>query len=91
MSLILTFSGPGFTTAKYDDAIKQLQDAGAGAPKGRKYHVAYGDPENLHITDVWDDMEGFQAFGVTLMPIMQSLNVNPGAPQVLEVHNVIIG
>jgi hypothetical protein len=91
MSIILTFSHAGFTNALYDDAIKQLEAAGAAAPKGRTLHVAYGDPENLSVTDVWDNMEDFQTFGETLMPILQSLNIAPGQPEVLEVHNTIIG
>ena len=91
MSIILTFTGAGFTTAKYNEAIKKLEAAGAGAPKGRQYHVCYGDPENLHITDVWDDMEGFHAFGETLLPILQSMGVDNGMPDVQEVYNVIVG
>jgi hypothetical protein len=91
MSFVLTFAQPGFTAAKYDEAIKQLEAAGAGAPKGRSFHVSYGDPENLHITDTWDSMEDFQAFGETLLPILQSLDVDSGQPNPVEVHNIIIG
>ncbi len=91
MSLVLTFKPAGFTTAKYADALKQLEAAGAGAPKGRSYHVCYGDPNGVTITDVWESMEDFQAFGVTLVPIMQSLGVDPGQPDVQPVNNIIIG
>ena len=91
MALVLTFKPSGFTAAKYDDAVKQLQAAGAGAPKGRSYHVCYGDPNSITVTDVWDSVEDFQAFGEALMPIMQSLGVDPGQPDTQEVHNIIIG
>ena len=91
MSFVLTFTPTGFTAAKYEEVIKQLEAAGAGAPKGRSYHVSYGDPENLHVTDVWESMEDFQAFGETLLPIMQSLGLDPGQPNPVEVHNIIIG
>jgi hypothetical protein len=91
MSFVLTFAQPGFTAAKYDETIKQLEAAGAGAPKGRSHHVSYGDPENLHVTDTWDSMEDFQAFGETLLPILQSLGFDPGQPNPEQVHNVIIG
>ena len=37
---------------------------------------------------VWESMEQFQAFGSTLMPIMRKLGVDPGEPQVMNVHNV---
>jgi hypothetical protein len=91
MSFVLTFKPGGFTAAKYADALKQLEAAGAGAPKGRNYHVCYGDPNGVTITDVWDSMEDFQAFGETLVPIMLSLNVDPGQPDIQQVHNIIIG
>jgi hypothetical protein len=91
MSFVLTFTPSGMTTAKYDETIKKLDAAGAGAPAGRSYHVCYGDPNSLHVTDIWDSMESFQAFGETLVPILQSLGVDPGQPDVQEVHNIIIG
>ena len=91
MSFILNFKPSGFTAANYDEVIKQLDAAGAGAPKGRSYHVCYGDPNSVQVTDVWDSMEDFQAFGNTLVPIMQSLGADPGQPEIQEVHNILIG
>ena len=91
MSFVLTFTPSGFTAAKYDEVIKQLNAAGAGAPKGRSHHVCYGDPNSLHVADVWDNMEDFQAFGQTLVPIMLSLGVDPGQPDIQQVHYIIIG
>ena len=91
MSFILNFKPSGFTAANYDEAIKKLDAAGAGAPKGRSYHVCYGDPNNVQVTDVWDSMEDFQAFGQTLLPIMHAIGADPGQPQILEVHNIVIG
>ena len=91
MSFVLNFAPSGFTVAKYDETIKKLNAAGAGSPKGRSYHVCYGDPNGVHVTDIWDSMEDFQAFGKTLVPIMDSLGVDPGQPDVKEVHNIIVG
>jgi hypothetical protein len=91
MPFVLKFTPTGFTAAKYEEVIKKLDAAGAGAPKGRSYHVSFGDPNNLHVTDVWDSMENFHAFGETLVPIMQSMGVDPGQPEIQQVHNIIIG
>ena len=88
---LIHFKHGGFTAAKYADTIEQLNAAGAGSPKGRNYHVSYGDPNNLEVTDIWNSMEEFQAFGQTLIPILQSLGLELGEPAVSEVHNVIIG
>jgi hypothetical protein len=35
--------------------------------------------------------ESFDKFGETLMPIMVALGADPGEPQVVEIHNVIVG
>jgi hypothetical protein len=91
MSFVLRFTPAGFTAAKYNETIKQLNAAGAGSPKGRSYHVCFGDPNNLHVSDIWDNMEDFQAFGKTLLPIMNALGIDPGQPVVLPVHNIIVG
>jgi hypothetical protein len=93
MSFIFTFDPQGgtMTAAQYDDVIKQLEATGTGKPKGRLYHVCYGDPGDLHVTDVWDTMENFQAFGQTLLPILQKQGIDVGQPQVNAVHNIIKG
>ena len=91
MSFVLRFTPTGLTAAKYDEVIKQLNAAGAGAPKGRSYHVCFGDPNSLFVSEIWDNMEDFQAFGQTLLPIMQLIGLDPGEPVVLPVHNVIVG
>ena len=91
MSFVLKFKPSGFSAAKYQEVIKKLNAAGAGAPKGRSYHVCYGDPNSIQVTDVWDNMENFQAFGKTLVPIMKSMGADPGQPDIQQVHNIIIG
>jgi hypothetical protein len=91
MSFVLHFKPSGFPLTTYKEAIKQLEAAGAGSPKGRSYHVCYGDPRNVQITDVWDTMEEFQAFGQTLVPIMRALGADPGQPEIQQVNNIVVG
>ncbi len=91
MAYVLRFTPKGFSTAKYNEVIEKLNAAGAGAPKGRSYHVCFGDPDNLLVSDIWDNMEDFEEFGKTLVPIMQSIGIDPGQPVVLNVHNIIKG
>jgi hypothetical protein len=91
MSFVLHFKPVGFSLATYQEAVKQLEAAGAGAPKGRSYHVCYGNPSNVQVTDVWDSMEEFQAFGQTLVPIMKALGADPGQPEIQEVQNIVVG
>lgn len=91
MALGLYFTPSSFTKAKYDDALRRLEAAGAGAPAGRLYHVALESDGLIQVFDVWDSQESFEAFGTTLIPIMSELGVEPGDPQVSPVHNIIKG
>lgn len=87
----LYFNPNGFTPEKYDEAIRELAAAGAGAPEGRSYHVALEADGQIQVFDIWESMEAFQAFGETLLPIMSGLGVDPGQPMVAEVHNILEG
>lgn len=87
----MRFAPVGMTAAKYDEVIKNLDEAGAGAPAGRLYHVCFGDKDNVRVSDIWDSMENFDKFGQTLMPILQAAGVDPGQPEIIEVHNIIEG
>jgi len=91
MSFVFTFTpqASGMTASQYDECIKRLEVAGAGNPKGRLYHVCYGDPNNLMVTDVWDSVETFQKFGETLTPILKEIGIDPGQPAMHPVHNIV--
>ena len=91
MPFVLRFTPKDFTVAKYNEVIKQLNAAGAGSPKGRSYHVCFGDPNNVLVSDIWDNLEDFQEFGKTLVPIMHAIGADPGQPVILPVHNIIVG
>lgn len=90
MALGLYFRPAGFTTAKYDSLLRQLEAAGAGFGKvpGRTFHCAMEADGSIAVFDVWDSMEQFQKFGETLLPLMQKMGLDPGQPQVLTVHNI---
>lgn len=89
MPFVVRFVPKSMSTQQYDEIIRRLDAAGAGSPKGRLYHVAFGDP--LRVSDVWESREAFEAFGAALMPILQELGVDPGTPEWIEVHNIIPG
>jgi hypothetical protein len=91
MAIGIYFEDSKFSTDQYDAAIVQLQAAGAGAPQGRLYHVALENDGEINVFDVWESQEAFDAFGVTLMPILQGLGADPGKPVTTHVYNEIKG
>ncbi len=90
MPFVITFKPAAMTAEQYDTIINKLDKAGVGNPKGRLYHVCYSHQDTHHVTDVWDTKENFDEFGKTLIPILQQVGVNPGEPQIYEVHNIIV-
>jgi hypothetical protein len=91
MALGIYFAHNGFTPDKYASALKSLDSAGAGSPKGRTLHVALESDGAIQVFDIWESQEEFDAFGGTLVPILAELGVELGAPMVATVHNVIKG
>jgi hypothetical protein len=91
MALGFYFTHGGFTPDKYDKVVKQLADAGAGAPKGRTFHVALESDGEIQVFDIWESKEEFDAFGATLLPILGEAGVELNEPMVAEVHNLIEG
>jgi hypothetical protein len=91
MALGIYFVHEGFTPEKYESAIKQLEAAGSGAPKGRTFHVALESDGAIQVFDIWESQEDFDAFGATLVPILAELGVALKDPMVARVHNVIEG
>ncbi len=91
MALGFYFTPSGFTQERYEEAIRQLDAAGAGSPDGRSHHVALETNGEIQVFDIWESQEKFEAFGATLVPILNGLGVEPGEPMVARVHNVIEG
>jgi hypothetical protein len=91
MALGFYITGTGFTQDRYDTTLGQLEAAGAGAPEGRVSHVALETNGEIQVFDIWESQEAFDAFGVTLIPILTAAGVEINEPMVARVHNTIAG
>jgi len=91
MAIGVYFSPTAMSANQYDTVIRKLEAAGAGQPAGRSYHAAFGSAGKLAVFDVWDSQASFDRFGQTLMPILKEVGVDPGQPQVMPIHSVIVG
>ena len=52
MAISVLFSPKAMSASQYDECIKVLEKAGAGAPRGRLYHAAYGSSQQLQVFDI---------------------------------------
>ena len=90
MSVLIRFAPTSpTTTEQYDDTIPRLQEAGDFPPDGMEYHVCFLSDGNVRVSEIWDSREQLDAFGERLMPLLAEVGIDPGEPEVLEIHNII--
>lgn len=92
MSILARFTGaPALTSADYDRTLPVIESSGEWPPRGLEYHVAFQAPDgSFRVSEIWDSMEDFEAFGARLMPILAEQGIElAGPPEIVEVHNVI--
>jgi len=77
------------TTEEYDETIRRLEKSGDWLPEGLEYHVAFKSDGKFRVSEIWDSREQFDAFGERLMPVLKDVGIEPGKPEILEIHNII--
>jgi len=89
VSVVIRFSPPSLTDAQYDEVVSRLTEAGVFPADGLDYELCFGSGDAHKVSQVWDSQEQLEAFGARLRPILGELGIEPGEPEVLEVHNII--
>jgi hypothetical protein len=91
MSVVVRFAPPSPPpTSQYDETIRRLEgDGGEFPPDGLEYHIAFLVDGGIRVSEIWDSREKWEAFGERLMPILADVGIEPGEPEVFEVHNII--
>jgi hypothetical protein len=77
------------TTKEYDETISRLEKSGDWPPEGLEYHVAFESNGKFRVSEIWDSREQFDSFGERLMPVLKDVGIEPGQPEMLEIHNII--
>ena len=89
MSVLIRFAPASLTVEQYDEAVRRIQENGEWPPDGMEYHVCFGSDGNLRVSEIWDSQEQLDAFGERLMPVLSEIGIEPGQPEILEVHNIV--
>ena len=88
MSVLIRFAPSSLTAEQYDDGVRRLQEAGDWPPDGLDYHVCFGSDGSLRVSEIWDSREQLEAFGERLMPVLEDVGIDPGEPEIIEIHNI---
>ena len=91
MSIVVRFSPTNVNREKYDESLRRLEQAGLWPNRaGLELHVAFGDEDNMRVSEIWASKEQFQAYGESLMPILSDVGIEfSGEPEVFEAHNLV--
>jgi hypothetical protein len=91
MAYAVLFTPKSMSKAKYDEAIIRLDAVGSGPGKadGLIHHTCFGEDGKLRVLDLWESLEKFQAFGPVLLPILSEIGIDPGEPEISEVHRSV--
>jgi len=88
-SILVRFTPGSVTTEQYDETIQRLEKSGDWLPEGLEFHVAFESGGKFRVSEIWDSQAQFDAFGKRLMPILEDVGIDPGAPEMVEIHNLI--
>jgi hypothetical protein len=89
MSVLIRFAPDSLTAQQYDESVRRLEGEGNWPADGLDYHVCFGSDGKLRVSEIWDSREQLDAFGQRLMPVLQAVGINPGQPEIVEIHNIV--
>jgi hypothetical protein len=89
MSVLIRFAPASLTAQEYDESVRRLEAQGNWPPDGLEYHVCFGSEPNLRVSEIWDSREQLDAFGKRLMPVLADVGIDPGQPELLDIHNIV--
>jgi len=83
MSIVVRYHAKSLTAEQYDANV-------VAPPSACDYHVCFGEDGHLHVSEVWDSREEWEAFAQRLLPVLTGAGIElTGPPEVFEVHNII--
>lgn len=56
---------------------------------GLEYHVCFLSDGKIRGSEIWESQEHLDAVVGRLMPVPTEMGIDPGQPEVLEIHNII--
>jgi hypothetical protein len=89
MSILIRFPASNVTKEQYDTVRNALTEAGEWPADGCQLHVAFGDENDIRVSEIWESQEKLDAFGETLRPRLEDAGLQiAGEPELFNVHVV---
>ena len=88
MSVVVRFPPSNVSREQYESVRSALQESGDWPADGCQVHVAFGDEQDIRVSEIWESQEKLEAFGETLRPKLEEAGIQlAGQPEVFEAHN----
>ena len=89
MSILVRFPLSKFTKEQYESVHAALEQSGDWPAAGCLIHVAFGDGQDVHVSEIWESQELLQAFVEKLQPKLAAAGFQfAGEPEFFDVLNV---
>ncbi len=89
MSVLARFSPPSMTADQYDAIVARLYEEGIHPADGLELEICFGSGDQMKVSILFDSMDAFKNFGKRLQPVLEELGMDPGTPEIMDVHHVI--
>ena len=87
MSIVVRYPPSNVTRQQYDSVRSALEQSGDWPADGCQLHVAFGDENDIRVSEVWESREKLDAFGEVLRPELDDGGIQlSGEPEVFEAH-----
>ena len=77
------------TSHQYDAIVARLSKEGIHPADELELEFCFGSGEQMKVSILFDTMQALEKFGELLRPVLQELGMDPGTPDIMEVHHVI--
>jgi hypothetical protein len=89
MSIVVRFATSNVTKQQYESVHQALEDSGTWPAAGCLIHVAFGDEQDVHVSEIWESREQLETFGEVLRPHLEAAGIQlSGEPEIFETVNL---
>ena len=89
MSILVRFSPPSMTAEQYDAIVEKLYEEGVHPDPGLELELCFGSGDKMKVSLLFDSKQHFELFGAKIGPVLSEMGMDPGEPEVIELHKVI--
>lgn len=86
MSIAVYFAPKSLDESRYESLLARMA---ASVPASRSLHAAFGRGENVHIFEIWESRDAFEAYGSELRRVLADLELDLGPATISTVQAVV--